>query len=481
MIGAVIGRKQEIEILRKRYHSNKSEFIAIYGRRRVGKTYLVNQVFENQITFAHTGLAPTEQKNRTRKEQLKSFYLSLKLHGYKERRMPTDWLEAFYMLEKLLTESDTGKRQIVFIDELPWMDTRKSGFITALESFWNNWCYRKNNIMLIVCGSATSWMMDKLINNHEGLYNRLTYHMKLSPFTLNECEKLYHSIDVSLSRYDIVQSYMIMGGIPYYMGYVDGSMSLAQNIDALFFTKGGKLRSEYDNLFSSIFTNPEEMKRIVEFLYTSNTGFSRKEIIQKVGIKDGGEFSDRLEALLESDFVLEYIPFGITGKVKYYKLVDPFILFYLRFVKDQQMFGANYWLSRQNSQSVIAWKGYSFENVCFNHIEQIKAGLKIQGVISRESAWSKKSDDTEGTQIDLLIEREDNVVNSCEIKFYGEEFTVNKQYYMTLLRRQSLLQESISKKSTIHNTLITTFGLKRNEYSGIFVNVITMEDLFKDV
>lgn len=481
MIGAVIGRKQEIEILQKRYHSNKPEFIAIYGRRRVGKTYLVNQVFENQIAFAHTGLAPTEKKNKTRKEQLKSFFLSLKMHGYKERRMPVDWLEAFYMLEKLLAENDTGKRQIVFIDELPWMDTRKSGFISALESFWNNWCCRKNNMMLIVCGSTTSWMMDKLINNHEGLYNRLTYHMKLSPFTLNECEQYYRSIGVSLSRYDIVQSYMIMGGIPYYMGYVDGGLSLAQNIDALFFSKGGQLRSEYDNLFSSIFAIPEEMKRIVEFLYARNYGFSRKEIVQGIGIKDGGELSERLKVLLASDFVLEYIPFGMTGKVKHYKLVDPFILFYLRFVKDQQMFGANYWLSRQNSQLVISWKGYGFENVCFNHIEQIKAGLKIQGVISRESAWSKRSDDAEGTQIDLLIERNDNVVNSCEIKFYGEEFTVNKQYYMALLRRQSLLQECISKKFTIHNTLITTFGLKRNEYSGIFVNVITMEDLFKDV
>ena len=481
MIGAVIGRKREIEILQKKYGSNRAEFVAIYGRWRIGKTYLVSQVFENKITFAHAGLAPVDEKGKSKKEQLKSFYLSLKLYGYQGRRMPADWLEAFFMLENLLMEKDDGKRLLVFIDELLWMDTRRSGFITALESFWNNWCCRRNNILLIVCGSATSWMLDKLIHNHEGLYNRLTCQLKLSPFCLNECEEYYRSIGVNMSRYDIVQSYMVMGGIPYYMGYLDIRMSLAQNIDALFFKKNALLTDEYGHLFSSIFTNPEEMKRIVEFLSGKNAGYSRKEILQGLGIKDGGELSEKLKVLLASDFVREYIPFGIPGKVKHYKLVDPFILFYLHFIKGQAKLGGNDWQSRQSSQSVITWRGYAFENVCFHHIEQIKSGLQILGVITEESAWSKRSDDTEGTQIDLLIERKDNVVNSCEIKFDSQEFIVDKQYYMTLLSRQNILQEKISRKSAVHNTLIIIFGLKKNEYSSIFVNVITMDDLFKEL
>ena len=321
--------------------------------------------------------------------------------------------------------------------------------------------------------------MDKLINNHGGLYNRVTYEIKLAPFTLSECEQFYLDKNVKLSRYDIAQSYMILGGIPYYMGYFQSGKSLAQNIDTLFFSKHGKLKDEYDRLFASIFSNPELMKKIVSFLYTKNAGYTRSEIVNKIGVNDGGTLSQSLNALISSDFVIKYIPFG-KGKKEHYKLVDSFCMFYLHFVEKKDKMDENFWQHNVSSQQIVSWRGFAYENVCFNHVYQIKKALGVSGVVSTESAWSKRSDDAEGVQIDLLIARNDNVINMCEIKYYGDEFVVSKEYYHTMLHRQEILSKEISPKITIHNTLITTFGLAYNEYSGVFTKIITLEDLFAE-
>ena len=475
----MIGRKQEIKELNKLYDRDQAELVAIYGRRRVGKTYLVDETFAGRITFRHAGLSPADENPKgLLKLQLDHFYNSLELHGMEKSEKPKSWLDAFLLLEKYLQKIDDGSRQVVFLDELPWLDTPKSGFIRAFEAFWNTWgCHRKN-LMVIVCGSANSWIQDKLINNHGGLYNRVTYEIKLSPFTLRECEEFYKSNHVMLSRYDIAQSYMIFGGIPYYMGYVDGEMSLAQNVDNLFFKRNAVLRDEYHRLFASVFVNPEAVKSIVQLLYSRNLGYTRREIVEKLGITDGGRLSRHLNALIASDFIIKYIPFGCGKREEHYKLIDPFCMFYLHFVSNQKKVNEKFWQQNVTSGLVSIWRGFAFENVCFNHVEQIKRALGISGVISENSAWSKRGDDETGTQIDLLISRNDNVMNMCEIKYYSGEFCVNKEYYQVLLRRQGILAENVSPKVTIHNTLITTFGLYRNEYSDVFTNVIVLDDLF---
>ena len=475
----MIGRKQEIKELNKLYERDQAELVAIYGRRRVGKTYLVDETFAGRITFRHAGLSPADENPKgLLKLQLDHFYNSLELHGMEKSEKPKSWLDAFLLLEKYLQKIDDGSRQVVFLDELPWLDTPKSGFIRAFEAFWNTWgCHRKN-LMVIVCGSANSWIQDKLINNHGGLYNRVTYEIKLSPFTLRECEEFYKSNHVMLSRYDIAQSYMIFGGIPYYMGYVDGEMSLAQNVDNLFFKRNAVLRDEYHRLFASVFVNPEAVKSIVQLLYSRNLGYTRREIVEKLGITDGGRLSRHLNALIASDFIIKYIPFGCGKREEHYKLIDPFCMFYLHFVSNQKKVNEKFWQQNVTSGLVSIWRGFAFENVCFNHVEQIKRALGISGVISENSAWSKRGDDETGTQIDLLISRNDNVMNMCEIKYYSGEFCVNKEYYQVLLRRQGILAENVSPKVTIHNTLITTFGLYRNEYSDVFTNVIVLDDLF---
>ena len=474
----MIGRKKEINTLEELYSGNKAEFVAIYGRRRVGKTYLVDEVFKDRITFRHAGLSNVEMNNSAKsplKFQLQAFYYSLILAGMKKSKCPKDWLEAFFMLESYLQSIDRGERMLIFLDELPWMDTSKSGFITAFESFWNSWACNKN-IMLIVCGSANSWIMNELINNHGGLYGRVTHEIKLEPFSLKECEECLKDKHIEYSRYDIVQTYMIFGGIPYYLNYLNRNLSLAANIDELFFGKNALLKNEYDRLFASVFKNAEMAKNIVELLSTKNIGYTRKEISEKIKVSNSGEFGKLLNSLIVSDFVVSYVPFGEGKRNEKYKLVDPFCLFYLKFVKNSEMINESFWSNNVNSQSIVSWRGFAFENVCFNHIKQIKEGLGISGVVSKQSAWIDQED---GVQIDLIIERKDNIVNMCEIKFYSDVFKVDKNYDMLLRKRVSVLSNHLLKKCAIHNTLITTYGIKDNEYKWSFNSVITMDDLFR--
>ena len=478
----IIGRQKECRKLDELYFSGKAELVAVYGRRRVGKTFLIGEHFKGKITFTHAGLSPTEIRETTGgtplRKQLKHFYNSLIIHGMKKSRCPDNWLDAFLMLELFLKSREDGNRQIIFLDELPWMDTQKSGFLTAFEAFWNTWGCHQSHLMVIVCGSATSWMLNRLINNHGGLYNRLSCRIRLCPFSLGECESLFHSQNVLLSRYDIAQAYMAVGGIPYYLSYFSPGMSLAQNIDQLFFEKDAPFRDEYTRLFSSIFSKPEEMKQIIEFLATRNSGYKRSEIADHTKFSSGGALTDALNSLIESDFIIKYQPFGISAREEHYKLIDPFCQFYLRFVTGRGALDDTFWLGNLASQEVVTWRGIAFENVCFNHVQQIKNALGISGVSTKQSVWSKRKDDTEGTQIDLLIIRNDHVVNMCEIKYMNADFAVTGSYERTLKNRQALLEAEFEKGYVVHQTLITTYGLKQNQYSHVFSNVITLNNLF---
>jgi len=271
---------------------------------------------------------------------------------------------------------------------------------------------------------------------------------------------------------------MITGGIPYYLSCFQSGLSLAQNTDALFFKQNAPLHNEFKRLFNSIFTNADMMIAIVRALDTKHYGYTRKELSEITGISEGGTLTNALSSLIASDFIKKYVPFGCSKKEAYYKLTDPFCKFYLRFVEKQIGLDSNLWLSNTDAQNIVSWRGIAFENVCFNHIDQIKKALGISGVSTTESSWSKKKSDEFGTQTDMLIERKDNIINMCEIKFYGTDFTVDKSYDKLLRNRLNLLSEYISHKMAIHSTLITTFGLKHNEYSGDFVQVVSMDDLF---
>ena len=479
-MSAIIGRKQEMEELERLYRSDRPEFVAVYGRRRVGKTFLIKQALKDRITFQHTGVSPIDQddeKSRM-KTQLESFYYSMLNHGLEGFKMPKSWMEAFYQLEQLLTSLDDGKRQVVFIDEMPWMDTPRSGFLPAFENFWNGWCSGRDNMMLIVCGSATSWILGNLSRSRGGLYGRLTDEIKLLPFTLKECEEYFEGEGIELSRYDIVQSHMVFGGIPYYLSFFRKGESFEKNTDRILFGRNPRLKDEFNRLFNAIFGNPEDCKKIIRLLATRHNGFTREEIAKSTGVPLGGGLSDTLAALAESDFILRYMPYR-HSKVEHYKLIDNFCLFWLKYV-EPNLTDVDYMTDNITSDVMRSWKGVAFEEVCWQHNAQIKRALEIGGVKSSLSAWSVKGDDeNEGAQIDLLINRADNVVNLCEMKFSSGEYVISKDEESKLRNRIEVLKKTLSPKQTVHLTMITTYGVAYGKHSGIVQKQVVLDDLFE--
>jgi len=476
----IIGRKQEIAELTRRYESGRAEFIAVYGRRRVGKTFLINEVLGDGMVFHHTGLSPYDRKRKVSlKAQLQNFHFSLIRHGLEGIAQPKSWMEAFFLLEQLLERLDNGSRQVVFIDELPWMDTPRSGFLTALESFWNGWACSRHNLCLVVCGSATSWMLDNIINNKGGLYGRLTCEMKLSPFTLLECEQFFKSRKIDLSRYNIIQAYMILGGIPFYLDCFNPSLSLAQNIDTLFFNPKAKLGDEFERLFNSVFDNAEDCMKIIRFLSMRHAGYRRDEIARKTDINPNGDFTKMLKALIASDFVTKYVPYGSANNEEYYKLTDCFCWFWLHFKEGKAVTERDYWMNHMKESEITSWRGIAFEEVCLQHILQIKMALQIAGVTSHESSLVVSGeDDTEGMQIDLLIDRADDVVNVCEMKYSKSNYAITKSYAEKLQKRLDALEHVQSDKK-FHLTFVTVNPIERNIHSDIVKSTVTAEELFK--
>lgn len=475
----IIGRKQEIEELNRLYDSDKSEFVAVYGRRRVGKTFLIKQALKDKFTFQHTGVSPVDQsgeRNRM-KTQLESFYYSMLNHGLEGYKQPKTWMEAFFQLEQLLLKLDDGSREVVFFDELPWMDTPRSGFLPAFESFWNGWCSGRDNIMLVVCGSATSWILGNLSRSKGGLYGRLTCEMKLSPFTLGECEQYFEHEGIEISRYDILQSHMVFGGIPYYLSYFRKGYSFEKNTDTILFGSKPRLQDEFNRLFRAIFNNAEDCKKIIRLLSTRNYGFTREEIAKATGLSLGGGLTDTLASLAESDFIMRYNPYGKQTGI-YYKLVDNFCLFWLKHVEPNQK-DSSFMKDHVTSGIMKAWRGVAFELICWQHIVQIKRALEIGGVRSSISSWNQQGDDdSTGVQVDMLIFRDDNIVNLCEMKFSGEMYNIDKEEEQKMMHRVEMLKSTLSTKQTVHLTLVTTNGLTPGKHSGKVQKVVIADDLF---
>jgi len=480
----LIGRQREQQQLLRLSRTERSEFLAVYGRRRVGKTYLIRETFHNEFSFSHTGLAPVNEEDTneiyTLQDQLRHFFRSLQRYGYQGKRSPKNWLDAFYMLEDLLEGKYKGERMTIFIDELPWMDVRKSHLVRAIDAFWNSWCNGRN-VLLIVCGSAASWMLDNVINQHGGLYGRVTAEMKLAPFTLAETEQYFHLMGAQMSRYDVAQAYMAIGGIPFYMNFWQADMSLAQNMDYLFFDPNAKLRKEFNRLFRSLFTHPDLFVRIIRLLGKRHRGYNRKEICEEIGVDSGQTLTKTLEALQASDFIQYYQPFGKGKRDQRYRLVDPYCLFYLHFMESDTITDAHYWTNNYLGSTLSAWRGIAFEEVCLLHISAIKRALGIEGIASDESSWIYRGDKNEdGAQIDLIISRADNVVNLCEMKFYKDDYLPTKEDDVNLRHRITALSQHLNKRQSMHVTLVTAFGLSQGMYSGMFTNTITLDDLFKE-
>ncbi len=473
----LVGRKNEQKELLKAYNSEYSQFVAVYGRRRVGKTFLIRETFNYEFTFQHTGLA----KGKT-KEQLSNFRTSLIDAGYADCPMPKDWLEAFNLLKKVIKESNARKK-IIFIDELPWMDTPKSDFMMALEHFWNGWATTRKDILLIVCGSATSWIISKIIQNHGGLHNRVTGRVRLEPFTLKECEEYASAQGLMLGRYQILSLYMVMGGIPYYWSFLKKELSPSQNIDYLFFSKDGDLNDEFNHLYASLFKKKEPYIKIVSALGKKKMGLYRDEVVEYTGLANNGNLTKKLSELEQCGFIRRYNVMGKKAKDALYQLIDNYTIFYFKFIENNQKADEHFWTTSLDAQFHKVWEGLAFERVAFRHIPQIKKALGISGVFCNVYSWRHDAnpedmEDT-GAQIDLILDRNDQLINLCEIKYSNNEYVLGAKDQMVLFNKREVFREETKTKKAIHLTMVTTFGVKKNAYWNDIQSEVTLDDLFE--
>jgi uncharacterized protein len=469
----IIGRKNEIQQLKTAVESSKSEFLAVYGRRRVGKTFLIREFFDYSFDFQIAGLA-----NASTNQQLFNFSNTLfRQNKIDYEHQPKNWLEAFQRLIDYLENFEQGKKKFLFFDELPWFDTKGSDFMIALEHFWNSWATNRRDVLLITCGSAASWMMSELINNTGGLHNRITQKMKIEPFNLQETEEMLESKNCVLDRHQIVQLYMAMGGIPYYLDAVRSDFSASQNIQFLFFEKNGLLRNEFFNLYRSIFKKYEIYEKIVATLATKTQGLQRNEIIDLAKMSSGGTLTKALSDLEESGFISSYKALDNKSNHIIYRLSDFYTAFYMKFIKDG-FDGQNAWLNLLDNPTYRAWQGFSFEQICLSHTTQIKKALGINGIASNDTSWRSVGEE-KNAQIDLLIDRRDQVINICEAKFSTDVFAISKEYSEKLRSKIAVFKHSSKTKKAVFLTMITTYGVEKNKYFNALVqNEVIMDDLF---
>ena len=468
----IIGRVEEIQRLSDYLNSGKAELLMVYGRRRVGKTFLVKQFFKDKFTFYLSGA-----ENASKQHQLFNFSAALNKSSGIEFPPVDSWQKAFVQLEKYLQSVKTRGRKVIFIDELPWLDNAKSGFLSAFEYFWNTYASSKKEIFLVICGSATSWMMNKIIRNRGGLHNRVTRQIFLQPFTLNETEQFLKSKKIVMPRFQIAECYMVMGGIPYYLEQLEKCYSLAQNIDNLFFNKNGVLRDEFSKIYSSLFKSPEKYMQIIEILAQKRKGLLREEIVKCSKIPDGGGLTAILKELELCGFIAINNNFFTSKNNKLYQLTDFYSLFYINFVKNRKITDTHFWTNAVNTPGQNAWAGFSFELLCQSHINQIRRKLGISGVTTYTSSWRSRKE-KDGVQIDFIIDRNDHVINVCEMKFSRKEFEITKEYDKNLRNKVWTFAEETHTKKAIHTTMITTYGVKHNEYRGNIQSEAKLDDLF---
>ncbi|HEY0177847.1 MAG TPA: ATP-binding protein, partial [Pedobacter sp.] len=436
----VIGREEEKSILSDILASERPELVAVYGRRRVGKTYLIRNYLKQHIQFEFSGI-----HHITTGIQLKNFTkaLSDQLNNKNPLAVPADWFAAFDLLASLLTPKMRSKKAVIFLDEFPWMQTPKSNFLAAFENFWNNWASRQNRIAIILCGSAASWMIQNVVRNKGGLHNRITRKIPLLPFSLYETEAFLKNRGVNLNRYQITQLYMAMGGIPAYLEKAGPGLSAAQIIDKECFTENGFLYNEFNDLYTALFDKAEKHRRVIRALAAKPMGLNRNEIIRLCELQTGGSTTSLLEELGAAGFITPYIPLGKKLKDSIYKLTDAYSLFYLKFIESAKSAGKGTWTKLSDTPSWKSWSGLAFETICLQHVQAIKRALGITGIYSEASIWRSRPGATNSgaAQIDLLLDRRDHCINVFEIKYYPEKFSIDKKYAAVLQQKLSVFRE----------------------------------------
>lgn len=473
MSKTIVGRVREQQVLTDVLNSHRSELVAIYGRRRIGKTYLVREFLGKQIKFSFTGLSIGQ-----RSDQIKNFMLKLNevTDDFKKEKQPADWLEALSYLKTLLKGiKESKKKKVIFIDEFPWVDSHKSGFLPAFENFWNDYCTTRSDLVVVVCGSAASYMVKKIINNTKGLSKRITQTIKLKPFNLCETRNFFKYKGIPMEEYEILKIYMVLGGVAEYLEHVKPGESAVISIENLCFQKEAYLEDEYNQVFKSLFVENSYHQKIMDALSEGNKkGVTRDELLEALRISSGGRFTDSLDELMQSGFVLKYDAYRGNTKTILYRIYDEFCLFHLQFIVP---FKGSKWTQIFQKQEYKSWCGYAFETICLKHAQEIKQALKCDQIESKNYSWQNDK-----AQVDLVIDRDDDVVNLCEIKFYNNEYSMDSGYLTSLRNKENQFKTATKTKKSIYTVMITTWGVNLNQYSkAILSSNLKMHCLFEQL
>ncbi len=478
---ATISREQEYTLLNKLCHSKHAELIAVYGRRRVGKTFLIrNLLNEFEISLEATGM-----KNGTLKQQLTHFTSALSKTFFNNLPIQTlnSWEDAFALLSEKVNELPKNKKIVIFLDELPWLATKRSKLLEYLDYYWNTQWSKNNNFKLICCGSAASWMLNNLINAKGGLYNRVTRSLLLEPFTLTQTKEFLNSRHLKLKNKEVLDCYMVAGGVPFYLEQFQKGLSVTQNIEKMCFQKDGLLFDEFPRIFKALFDQADVNFNIVKAASAQQYGISREDLLRKIKMKSGGTFNKRIEELIASGFIAKFIPYGMKKKSMYYRVVDEYTLFYLRWIepaKQQTYIIKNYWTQRVDKPEWRSWSGYAFESICYKHIDQIGKKLGLRNIPYFAGNWRRQASNPkeEGAQIDLLFDRDDGVITLCEIKYSKNDFTLDKATALNLTKKIRVFEKHTKTKKHIQLALVTTHKLKHNIWSEELIdNVVTLDDI----
>ena len=468
-----IARERECAELQRCLDSGRSELVIVYGRRRVGKTFLIERFFNDKYDFKFVGA-----RNLSTRAQLANFARSLKKYGAQDVKPFANWADAFYALENYLETLPTDKKKVVFFDEMPWVDSFRSDFVSSLEYFWNSWAVSQRNILFVATGSATSWMMDKLVANKGGLHGRITSRIHVTPFTLHEVEEYMRGIGSNWDRMQILQSYMLLGGVPFYYSLIRSSDSLAQNIDRLFFLEDGALRLEFDELYHALFSNADLYIEVVKLLCEHKSGLTFSEISKAIHF-EGGKLTRVLLNLERCDFIEKWAQYGNKKREARYRMIDFYTIFYYKFIESNSYKDSHWWSNNLDSRSISSWMGNAFEQVCMAHHRQIKDKLHIDSMATSIYTWHKKSDEElPGAQIDMIIERADRIIHLCEMKFSENKYAITKDYEMKLRERAGIFKMATGNKKALVHTFITTYGVVDGKHHSIVHSEVTMDDLF---
>lgn len=485
----LIGRQDELSTLNAAYQSKSAEFIAVYGRRRVGKTYLIKAIAKQKeaIFFYISGT-----QDASMKDQISDFCDVLESTFYNnelEIKQPKNWKKAFESLTNIIKREAGTRKIILFFDELPWLASGRSRFVQALDYYWNRHWSDMPHIKLIVCGSAASWMIHHVVNHRGGLHNRLSGQIALSPFDLKETKAFLHSKSIQYTDNQILEIFMALGGIPYYLNFLKKNLSVAQNIDQLCFQNKGKLVDEFTQLYQSLFKHAESYEELIRIIASKRNGIERREILKKTKLStDGGRLKERLDALEKSGFIVSFKPYGFIKRKTFYRIIDEYSLFYLSWIEpaldnlrklDKT---TGYWLDKYQSPAWRAWSGLAFESVCYKHIAQIRSALAIHAS-AMVGSWQyipKKSSKETGAQIDLLFDRDDGVMTICEMKFTSQPYQLTKDEYQLLERKIAVFKKQSKTEKQIQVAFITNSPIKQTLYSEemIAYNVV-LQDLLR--